>query len=128
MKLSTKGRYAVTAVVDVVMHQERQPVTLAEISERQAVSLSYLEQLFSQLRRAGLVQGMRGPGGGYRLARPANAVSVAEVIVAVDGPVNTDSESCLTHELWGELSEQLHEMLSDISLASLAEREAGLEQ
>lgn len=117
-----------TAVVDVVMHQERQPVTLAEISERQAVSLSYLEQLFSQLRRAGLVQGMRGPGGGYRLARPANAVSVAEVIVAVDGPVNTDSESCLTHELWGELSEQLHEMLSDISLASLAEREAGLEQ
>lgn len=128
MKLSTKGRYAVTAVVDVVMHQDRQPVTLAEISERQAVSLSYLEQLFSQLRRAGLVQGMRGPGGGYRLARPANAVSVAEVIVAVDGPVSRDSESCLTHELWGELSEQLHEMLSDISLASLAEREAGLEQ
>ncbi len=128
MKLSTKGRYAVTAVVDVVMHQERQPVTLAEISERQAVSLSYLEQLFSQLRRAGLVQGMRGPGGGYRLARPANAVSVAEVIVAVDGPVNTDSESCLTHELWGELSEQLHEMLSGISLASLAEREASIEQ
>lgn len=128
MKLSTKGRYAVTAVVDVAIHQESQAVTLADISARQGVSLSYLEQLFSQLRRAGLVQGMRGPGGGYRLARPANAVSVAEVIVAVDGPVNTDSESCLTHELWGELSEQLHEMLSDITLASLAEREIGLEQ
>lgn len=128
MKLSTKGRYAVTAVVDVAIHQESQAVTLADISARQGVSLSYLEQLFSQLRRAGLVQGMRGPGGGYRLARPANAVSVAEVIVAVDGPVNTDSESCLTHELWGELSEQLHEMLSDITLASLVEREIGLEQ
>ncbi|MBS3785656.1 MAG: Rrf2 family transcriptional regulator [Gammaproteobacteria bacterium] len=128
MKLSAKGRYAVTAVMDLVLHQQDHPVTLSGISQRQGISLSYLEQLFSQLRRAGLVQGMRGPGGGYRLARPADSVSVAEVIVAVDSPVDTDGDRCLTHDLWDELSGQLHELLSDISLGSLAEREARIEQ
>ena len=128
MKLSTKGRYAVTAVMDLVLNQQDHPVTLSDISQRQGISLSYLEQLFSQLRRAGLVQGMRGPGGGYRLARPADAVSVAEVILAVDGPIDTDADRCLTHDLWDELSGQLHELLSDISLGSLAEREARIEQ
>lgn len=128
MKLSTKGRYAVTAVMDLVLHQQQHPVTLSDISRRQGISLSYLEQLFSQLRRAGLVQGMRGPGGGYRLARSAEDVSVAEVITAVDGPIDMDGDRCLTHDLWDELSGQLHELLSDISLASLAEREAQIEQ
>ncbi|MRH77124.1 Rrf2 family transcriptional regulator [Spiribacter sp. C176] len=128
MKLSTKGRYAVTAVMDLVLHQQQHPVTLSDISRRQGISLSYLEQLFSHLRRAGLVQGMRGPGGGYRLARSAEDVSVAEVITAVDGPIDMDGDRCLTHDLWDELSGQLHELLSDISLASLAEREAQIEQ
>lgn len=129
MKLSAKGRYAVTAIMDLVLHQQANPVTLSDISQRQGISLSYLEQLFSHLRRAGLVQGLRGPGGGYRLARPADSVSVAEVIVAVDGKEElADGEHCLTHDLWDELSDQLHELLSDISLASLAEREAGIEQ
>lgn len=128
MKLSTKGRYAVTAVMDLVLHQQQHPVTLSDISRRQGISLSYLEQLFSHLRRAGLVQGMRGPGGGYRLARSADDVSVAEVITAVDGPIDMDGDRCLTHDLWDELSGQLHELLSDISLASLAEREAQIEQ
>lgn len=128
MKLSTKGRYAVTAVMDLVLHQQQHPVTLSDISRRQGISLSYLEQLFSHLRRAGLVQGMRGPGGGYRLARSADNVSVAEVITAVDGPIDMDGDRCLTHDLWDELSGQLHELLSDISLASLAEREAQIEQ
>lgn len=128
MKLSTKGRYAVTAVMDLVLHQQQHPVTLSDISRRQGISLSYLEQLFSHLRRAGLVQGMRGPGGGYRLARSADDVSVAEVITAVDGPIDMDGHRCLTHDLWDELSGQLHELLSDISLASLAEREAQIEQ
>lgn len=128
MKLSTKGRYAVTAVLDLILHQHSHPVTLADISQRQGISLSYLEQLFSQLRRAGLVQGMRGPGGGYRLAKNANAVSVADVITAVEGPIHADEDRCLTHELWDELSGQLHELLADISLGSLAEREARIEQ
>jgi len=132
MKLSTKGRYAVTAMMDLVLHQQNGPVTLAEISRCQNISLSYLEQLFARLRRAGLVRGVRGPGGGYRLARQPMGISVAEVIEAVDenldatrcrGKQNCDNgQACLTHNLWSELSEQIRGFLSGISLADLASR------
>ncbi len=132
MKLSTKGRYAVTAMMDLVLHQQNGPVTLAEISRCQNISLSYLEQLFARLRRAGLVRGVRGPGGGYRLARQPMGISVAEVIEAVDenldatrcrGKQNCDNgQACLTHNLWSELSEQIRGFLSGISLADLAAR------
>lgn len=130
MKLSTKGRYAVTAMLDLALHQDRGPVTLADISQCQGISLSYLEQLFARLRRGDLVRGVRGPGGGYRLARAAQEISVADIIVAVDD--NTDApryrgaerrvngERCLTHDLWSELSVQIHDFLNGITLADLA--------
>jgi Rrf2 family iron-sulfur cluster assembly transcriptional regulator len=136
MKLTTKGRYAVTAMLDLALHANRGPVSLADISERQGISLSYLEQLFSRLRRDDLVSSVRGPGGGYRLSRDSAAIHVAQVIDAVNENVDTtrchgqgDSGGgchhgtiCLTHHLWRDLSSQIHTFLSGISLADLVER------
>lgn len=132
MRLSTKGRYAVTAMLDLALHERHGPVTLADISACQNISLSYLEQLFAKLRRHGLVKGVRGPGGGYRLGRPAERISVADIIIAVDENVDTtrchgrencqNGERCLTHELWSELSDQIFGFLDGISLAQLITR------
>lgn len=132
MKLTTRGRYAVTAILDVALHSGSGPVPLADVAERQNLSLSYLEQLFARLRQHGLVRSSRGPGGGYRLSRPADEISVAEVILAVDeqvdvtrcgGLVNCNQDSrCLTHDLWVELSRQVHQFFSSRSLADVLER------
>ena len=132
MRLTTKGRYAVTAMLDLAIHYKEGPITLADISKRQEISLSYLEQLFSRLRRRGLVSSVRGPGGGYRLARPASEIPVIEVISAVDEDVDIrkcgglgncqENHTCLTHELWCDLSEQIQGFLSNISLGQLVER------
>lgn len=132
MRLTTKGRYAVTAMLDLAIHYENGPISLADISERQGISLSYLEQLFTKLRRTGLVKSTRGPGGGYSLSRHANEIAVADVITAVDEKVDTtrcggmsncqDDERCLTHELWVDLSDQIYMFLSAISLGQLMER------
>ncbi len=132
MKLTTRGRYAVTAMLDVATHSTRGPVSLAEVAERQHLSLSYLEQLFARLRRGGLVRSSRGPGGGYRLSRDPAEISVADVIMAVDEPVdvtrcgglvncNQDSR-CLTHDLWVELSGQMQDFLSSRSLTDVLQR------
>jgi Rrf2 family iron-sulfur cluster assembly transcriptional regulator len=133
MRLTTKGRYAVTAMLDLAIHYENGPITLADISQRQCISLSYLEQLFAKLRRQGLVESTRGPGGGYRLSRSPQDIPVADVILAVDEKVETtrcgglancqDDEQCLTHELWSELSQQIYQFLCGISLGNLVERE-----
>ena len=132
MRLTTKGRYAVTAMLDLALHQGQRPVTLQDIAMNQEISLSYLEQLFARLRQGGLVRGTRGPGGGYRLAKDASAVSIAGIISAVDEKAdltrcggNADcqqGEECLTHELWAELSEKIYQFLDDISLADLIQR------
>lgn len=132
MRLTTKGRYAVTAMLDLALHDERGPVTLADIAERQGISLSYLEQLFAQLRKRGLVKSTRGPGGGYRLGQKSKQIAVADVITAVDESVDATrcggrencqgEERCLTHDLWQDLSQQIHEFLRDIDLAELVER------
>lgn len=132
MKLTSKGRYAVTAMLDLALHVHEGPVTLAGISERQGISLSYLEQLFTRLRKHGLVSSTRGPGGGYSLSRPAGNIAVAEVVTAVDESVDAtrcggrgdcqDGKRCLTHELWAELSEQIYNFLSDITLADLVDQ------
>ena len=132
MKLSTKGRYAVTAMMDLALHDKYGPVTLAEISQCQGISLSYLEQLFAKLRKKGLVEGVRGPGGGYRLARSAADVTVADIVSAVDEKVDAtrcsgrrncqEGKRCLTHELWTELSKQIFTFLSGITLAQFVER------
>ncbi len=132
MRLTTKGRYAVTAMLDLAIHATDAPVPLAEISQRQGISLSYLEQLFSRLRRQGLVDSARGPGGGYRLARPASEIAVVHVINAIDENVNVtrcggqgdcqDGDPCLTHDLWCDLSNQIHEFLASINLQQLVER------
>jgi len=134
MRLTTKGRYAVTAMLDLALHYDKGPITLADISQRQGISLSYLEQLFSKLRKNELVDSTRGPGGGYRLSRDANEIAVAQVITAVDEKVEStrcgglsnchDGNPCLTHELWTELSEQIYGFLMGISLGQLVEREA----
>lgn len=134
MRLTTRGRYAVTAMLDLAFHREEGPVTLADISRRQAISLSYLEQLFSRLRRKGLVESTRGPGGGYRLGRALEDIAVAEIIDAVDESVDTTrragrgncqaDQRCLTHELWCELSEHIHRFLNGVSLATLVARDA----
>ena len=133
MRLTTKGRYAVTAMLDLALHNERGPISLSEISERQSITLSYLEQLFARLKREGLVASTRGPGGGYRLNRKADAIDIATVISAVDelvdnrctdikkSPCGHDSK-CLTHDLWHGLSEQIHDFLTGISLADLMQR------
>lgn len=132
MRLTTKGRYAVTAMLDLALHDRHEPVALADIAQRQGISLSYLEQLFARLRKQGLVDSSRGPGGGYRLGRHAAQISVADVISAVDervdatrcaGKMNCQGdERCLTHDLWSDLSEQIHDFLNDISLAQLVEK------
>ncbi len=137
MKLSTKGRYAVTAMMDLVLHEGEVPVTLAEISQSQGISLSYLEQLFARLRRAGLVSGVRGPGGGYRLARAAAEISVGAIIEAVDDSLDVTrcrgrresrvGDRCLTHDLWCEISCEIRGFLSGISLADLAARPGVME-
>ncbi|VAW92528.1 Iron-sulfur cluster regulator IscR [hydrothermal vent metagenome] len=134
MRLTTKGRYAVTAMLDLALHYKDGPITLADISQRQGISLSYLEQLFAKLRRQGLVDSTRGPGGGYRLSRVPAEIPVADVITAVDEKVETtrcgglsncqDDERCLTHELWVELSDQIYQFLSNISLGALVSRQA----
>jgi len=132
MKLTTKGRYAVTAMLDLALHGDQGPVSLADISSRQEISLSYLEQLFSRLRRQSLVVSIRGPGGGYRLSRDAGEIYIAEVVDAVNESLDTtrcgnkgdcqQGEKCLTHHLWSDLSEQIHQFLSEISLGSLMEK------
>lgn len=132
MRLTTKGRYAVTAMLDLALNSTQGPITLADISKRQGISLSYLEQLFSRLRKKGLVDSARGPGGGYRLSRDAHQIAVADVITAVDENVDATrcqgkqncqgSNECLTHELWVDLSEQIHDFLSKISLGELVDR------
>jgi Rrf2 family iron-sulfur cluster assembly transcriptional regulator len=132
MRLSTKGRYSVTAMLDLAIHDKAGPVTLADISQCQGISLSYLEQLFAKLRKSGLVKGVRGPGGGYRLARPASEISIAEIICSVDENVDVtnckgegnclDGAKCLTHDLWVDLSTKLHKFLSGITLAQFVER------
>ena len=130
MRLTTKGRFAVTAMIDVAMHGTNTPVTLAGVSQRQKISLSYLEQLFGKLRRHSLVESVRGPGGGYRLARAPETISVAEVIVAVDEPIDAtqcggresckdDGKRCMTHELWANLNAHIFAYLRSVSLAQL---------
>lgn len=132
MRLTTKGRYAVTAMLDLALHEGNGPISLADISERQGISLSYLEQLFAKLRRNDLVRSVRGPGGGYQLNRKRSAINVAEVIDAVNESVDATGcrnqadcqggEICLTHHLWCDLSEQIHRFLSGISLQELVTR------
>jgi len=134
MRLTTKGRFAVTAMVDLAMRQTRGPVTLAAISERQHISLSYLEQLFGKLRRRKLVSSVRGPGGGYRLAQPMPSITVADIVIAVDEPLDAtqcggkencaDDKRCMTHELWATLNKKMHEYLSSVSLADLVAQQA----
>jgi Rrf2 family iron-sulfur cluster assembly transcriptional regulator len=135
MRLTTKGRFAVTAMVDLALRQNRGPVTLAAISERQHISLSYLEQLFGKLRRAALVSSVRGPGGGYNLAQPPASISVADIVSAVDEPIDAtqcggkenchDDKRCMTHDLWATLNEKMHEYLSSVSLADLVAHQSG---
>ncbi|MEX2298121.1 MAG: Rrf2 family transcriptional regulator [Dongiaceae bacterium] len=136
MKLSTKGRYAVMALVDLAFHSnDGKPVALADIAGRQEISLSYLEQLFAKLRRGGLVRSVRGPGGGYLLARPATDLRISDAILAVDEPIHatrcspgspvgcqSNKSRCLTHDLWEELGNQIHLFLSSVSLADVCER------
>jgi Rrf2 family iron-sulfur cluster assembly transcriptional regulator len=131
MRLTAKGRYAVTAMLDLAVRKDVGPVSLADISERQGISLSYLEQLFAKLRRQELVKSVRGPGGGYQLSRQANEIFVAQIVDSVDENVDATKcagradcqggETCLTHELWTDLSQQIHQFLSNIDLASLIE-------
>ena len=132
MRLTTKGRYAVTSILDLALHQDAGPIPLAGIAARQDISLSYLEQLFAQLRRRGLVQSVRGPGGGYHLGKPADSINIAEVIDAVNETTDAtrcggtsdcqNGETCLTHYLWMDLSEQIRDFLGDISVADLVLR------
>ena len=135
MRLTAKGRYAVTAMLDLAVHQGEGPISLADISERQGISLSYLEQLFAKLRLNELVKSVRGPGGGYQLSREAGTIYVAEIVDSVDERVDATrcagranchhGRECLTHELWTDLSEQIHQFLNNIDLASIiAKREA----
>ncbi len=135
MRLSTKGRYAVMAMVDLAKHGDGNPVALSEIAVRQEISLSYLEQLFAKLRRAGLVSSVRGPGGGYVLSRTAEETRLADIILAVDEPIRAtrcvpgspvgctgDKVRCITHDLWEELGNLIHLFFSSISLADVVDR------
>jgi Rrf2 family transcriptional regulator, iron-sulfur cluster assembly transcription factor len=132
MKLTTKGRYAVTAMLDLALHSDQGPVSLADISERQGISLSYLEQLFARLRQADLVKSVRGPGGGYKLVGDTAEISIAQVVDAVSESLDAtrcegkgncqDGEVCLTHHIWEDLSTQIHQFLQAISLADLVMR------
>ncbi|MFN8895881.1 MAG: Fe-S cluster assembly transcription factor [Betaproteobacteria bacterium] len=135
MRLTTKGRFAVTAMIDLGLRYGGQPVTLAEISNRQRISLSYLEQLFGKLRRHELVESTRGPGGGYSLGRPAAEITVADIIVAVDEPIDAtgcagsencmgdDSGKCMTHDLWAGLNQRMIEFLDSVSLKKLVDEQ-----
>ena len=136
MRLTTKGRYAVTAMVELALHQDKGRISLAEIAERHGISQSYLEQLFASLRRRGLVDGSRGPGGGYRLARNRAEISVAEVIDAVDESVDAtkcggkrncqgEGKGCITHDLWADLSDQIRQYLANVSIGAVAEKADG---
>ncbi len=135
MKLSTKGRYAVMAMVDLACHSKGNPVALADVADRQEISLSYLEQLFGKLRKGGLVKSVRGPGGGYMLSRTAEEVRISDIIIAVDEPIKAtrctpgspagcrgNNSRCLTHDLWGELGNQIYLYLSSVSVADICER------
>jgi Rrf2 family iron-sulfur cluster assembly transcriptional regulator len=129
MKLTTKGRYAVTAMLDLALHYQQGAVTLSDIAKRQGISLSYLEQLFARLRRSGLVDSVRGPGGGYNLALPPDKISVADIVLCINENIDATrcggdkncqgDERCLTHFLWQSLSERIHDFLAGISLADL---------
>lgn len=132
MRLTAKGRYAVTAMLDLAVHEGSGPISLADISERQGISLSYLEQLFSKMRRNNLVCSVRGPGGGYKLSRNSTDICVAEIVDSVDETLDAtrcagkadchQGKICLTHELWSDLSIQIHQFLSEIDLASIIAR------
>ena len=135
MKLSTKGRYAVMAMVDIAAHSEGKPIALADVAERQEISLSYLEQLFGKLRRGGLVTSVRGPGGGYHLARTAAETRISDIVLAVDEPIKatrctppsplgckSNKSRCLTHDLWEELGNKIYLYLSSVSLADVVDR------
>lgn len=132
MRLTTKGRFAVTAMIDLGLRQNNGPVTLAAISQRQQISLSYLEQLFGKLRRHELVESTRGPGGGYTLGRKASEITVADIIVSVDEPIDatqcsgkenclSDGGRCMTHELWASLNSRMVEFLDSVTLQKLVE-------
>ncbi len=133
MRLTTKGRYAVTAMLDLALNAEKGPISLADISKRQEISLSYLEQLFSKLRQQSLVSSVRGPGGGYKLSGDPETISVAQIIDAVNESIDATNcggagtcqqgQVCLTHYLWCDLSDQIHNFLSSITLASLVARQ-----
>lgn len=135
MRLTTKGRFAVTAMIDLALRSGSGPVALAAISQRQQISLSYLEQLFGKLRRAKLVNSVRGPGGGYCLAKATGAISVAEIIAAVDEPIDAtqcggkenclDDRRCVTHDLWATLNEKMNDYLSSVSLADVVAHQQG---
>jgi Rrf2 family iron-sulfur cluster assembly transcriptional regulator len=139
MRLSTKGRYAVMAMADLARHGRDRAVSLAEIAGRQEISLSYLEQLFARLRRGGLVKSVRGPGGGYRLARGAAETWIADIVVAVDEPLRATrcagrgsprgcmigGERCITHDLWEGLGAEIHRYLARVSLEDVVERRGG---
>lgn len=137
MRLTTKGRFAVTAMVDLAMHNGDGPVTLAEISERQKISLSYLEQLFGKLRRKQIVESVRGPGGGYLLGREMRDLSVSEIILAVDEPIDAtqcggkenchDDQKCITHDLWAALNQRIFEYLGSVSLQQLVDNQRAKE-
>ena len=135
MRLTTKGRYAVTAMLDLALNHEQGPIRLAGISDRQGISLSYLEQLFAKLRRSVIVKSVRGPGGGYLLARGAAETRISDIILAVDEPMHatrcspgkavgchSDRSRCLTHDLWEELGAQIHSYLSMVTLEDVIER------
>lgn len=139
MRLTTKGRFAVTAMIDLALRQHAGPVTLAGISERQRISLSYLEQLFGKLRRNELVSSVRGPGGGYCLAKQAENISVADIIHAVDETLDATlcggkadcmdiNQPCMTHELWTNLNVKMFEYLNSVSLAELVSQQKGHEK
>ena len=133
MRLTTKGRFAVTAMIDLGLNGGERPVTLSAISERQNISLSYLEQLFAKLRRHGVVESVRGPGGGYCLARDAAQISVADVIIAVDEPLDAtqcggrenckSDHRCMTHDLWSTLNRKMLDYLASVSLAELVSKQ-----
>lgn len=134
MRLTTKGRFAVTAMIDLASRETDGPVTLAGIAERQSISLSYLEQLFGKLRRYKLVSSVRGPGGGYRLARSMDEITVADIVVAVDEPLDAtqcggkqnchqDEHRCMTHDLWSNLNKRMYEYLDSVTLGALVTRQ-----
>ena len=136
MKLSTKGRYAVMAMVDLAMHSDNKPISLADIADRQEISLSYLEQLFAKLRRGGLVRSVRGPGGGYLLAREDIETRISDIILAVDEPIRAtrctpgqpfgcriNKSRCMTHDLWEELGNQIYLYLSSVTVADVVNKQ-----